>query len=205
MPERNQTNPSNQPSENNNTTAMRKEERAGTPAMNPRTRSSEAGHAGMSPFSFMRRFMDEMDRMFEDFGTGSTGTLLPRYGRSAGGNFATWAPRVDVFERDNKLIVRADLPGLRQEDVEVRIADDMLLISGERSHEHEHETGGVYQCERSYGRFDRRIALPDGITPESVNATFDNGVLEITMPMPSQKASGGRSVPIQTKGKGITH
>ena len=154
----------------------------------------------------MGRLMNEMDRMFEDFGMGSTfgGVLRPRHPATA--QRRMWAPQVDVFEREGTLVVHADLPGTRQEDVNVRIDDGVLIVSGERTHEHSHEKGGVYQCERSYGTFQRQIPLPEGVAPESVSASFDNGVLEVTMPMPTQRAqASGRTIPIQAKAKAVTH
>ncbi len=203
----NQTNhPKNQANQNHpqpSATAGQptKERTAG--AMEPYRRSAELSPRGETPLSLMRRFRDDMDRMFDDFGMGSLfeSSLYPRYAESSLGR-GLWTPRVDVFERDGKLIVHADLPGLQQQDVRVNVESDVLTIAGERSHQHEHEKGGVYQCERSFGSFERRIALPEGVAPESVNASFENGVLEVTMPMPKQQASKGRSIPIQSKAKG---
>lgn len=151
-----------------------------------------------SPFSMMGRLMGDMNRLFEDFGFGQAfgSPLMPR-GETAFAR-APWIPRVDIFERDGNLVVHADLPGLRQEDVNVKIDNGVLTVSGERSHTHEHESGGVYRCERSYGRFQRSLALPEGVDPESVQASFDNGVLEVTMPMPQQQAPKGRAVPIRS-------
>jgi HSP20 family protein len=176
------------------TNPVQKEERAGAKAIEPGRRPELVRPGWTSPFSFMRRFMNDMDRMFEDFGLGSPllPSLAPRYAEEV------WAPRVDVFERDANLVVRADLPGLRQDDVRVTIEDDVLTISGERTHEHEHEKGGVYQCERSYGRFERGIVLPAGVDPDRVEASFDNGVLEITMPMPKEQTSKGKSIPVRS-------
>jgi HSP20 family protein len=71
-----------------------------------------------------------------------------------------WAPQVDIFKRGNELVVHADLAGLKQEDVRVNVDRGVLTISGERRHEHEHDKGGVYQCERSYGAFQRALTLP---------------------------------------------
>jgi len=167
---------------------------------NERTSEMERGSTGStmsSPFSFMRRFMSEMDRLFDDFGHGPMSRQLRPFGESFGGS--SWAPQMDVFERGGQLIVHADLPGTRQEDVRVTVEDGVLTISGERSHTHEHENGGVYQCERSYGRFQRSMALPEGVDPNSVQANFENGVLEVTMPMPKQQQTRGRQIPVGAK------
>lgn len=150
------------------------------------------------PFSMMGRFMGDIGRLFEDFGFGRdfAAPLIPR-GENVLGR-ATWTPQVDVFERDGNLVVHADLPGLRQEDVNVSIDDGLLTLSGERTLTEEHEKGGVYHRERSYGSFQRSLALPDGIDPERVQATFDNGVLVVTMPLPPQQARKGRAIPIRS-------
>jgi HSP20 family protein len=165
----------------------------------------QTGQWGGSPFSFMRRFMSDMDRLFGDFGFGSLGSSLgsslgqsPRIGESW--STGMWAPQIDVFERDNQLIVHADLPGLKQEDVHVSVSDDVLTISGERSSSFEQNKGGYYQNERSFGTFQRCLTLPEGVNAEQINASFDNGVLEVSMPMPKQQQQKGRTIPIGTKG-----
>ena len=146
---------------------------------------SELALSTVSPFTFMRRFSEEMDRLFEDFGFGR-GWLAPGFDRGldrleslAEG---AWAPQVEVIERDNRLIVRADLPGMTKDDVKVDIDDNSLVIRGERKTEHEEDEEGYYRSERSYGSFYRRIPLPSGVKAEEASADFRNGVLEITMP-----------------------
>jgi HSP20 family protein len=148
-----------------------------------------------SPFAFMQRFMSDMDSLFGDFGFARPG--LSSRGSTGGANM--WLPQVDVTTRDGQLLVHADLPGLRQEDVKVSVHDGLLSIAGERSDKHEDNRDGVYRRERSYGSFSRQIALPEGVDPESIKASFENGVLEVTMPMPKEKAPQGRSIPIQSK------
>lgn len=156
-----------------------------------------------SPFSLMSRMMNDMDRFFDEFGLGRSS--WPR-GMERASTGADFIPRVDVFERDGKLSVRADLPGMRQEDVKVNVEDGVLTIAGERSHEHEHEKGGVYRCEREYGSFRRSIALPEGVNPDTIQATFEQGVLEVTMPMPEQKQEQkGRTIPIGAKPSTMQH
>jgi HSP20 family protein len=146
-----------------------------------------------TPFSFMQRFMSDMDQLFGEFTfgpVGSRGMTAPYEAAS------TWIPRVDMFERGTQLVVHADLPGLRREDVRVHVDDGVLSISGERQHQHHHEQGGVYRCERSYGSFQRSIALPEGVEPDSVHASFDNGVLEVSMPLPKPRAPKGKAIPV---------
>ncbi|HEV3467866.1 MAG TPA: Hsp20/alpha crystallin family protein [Pyrinomonadaceae bacterium] len=159
-----------------------------------------------SPFSFMRRFSEEMDRLFEDFGFGR-GWLAPSFGRDffpAGfGEFGqtAWSPQVEVFEREGQLVVRADLPGLTKDDVKVEVNDNALTISGERKSEHEERGEGFYRSERSYGSFYRQIPLPEGASADDADATFRNGVLEITMPAP-QRQSRSRRLEITEGGAG---
>jgi HSP20 family protein len=168
--------------------------RSGT--LQRRSSSPFAGALGASPFSLMRRMMEDLDRMFEDFGSarGSRGDMPDVGGR--GGLAMDWTPAVEMFERDGQLVVRADLPGLSPEDVRIEVTDDTLTIEGERRSEMEvEEEGGVYRSERTYGRFSRIIALPEGVDPDGAQARFDNGVLEITIPLPEQ--TGRRRIPIQ--------
>jgi HSP20 family protein len=144
----------------------------------------------MSPFSFMRRFSEEMDRLFDDFGFGG-GFSAPSFGREFE-QLSAWSPQTEVFERGNELVVRADLPGLTKDDIKVDFEDEQIIIQGERRDESEETREGFYHSERSYGSFYRSIPLPRGIDAEQANATFNNGVLEITMPKPEEKSRGRR-------------
>jgi HSP20 family protein len=139
-----------------------------------------------SPFALMRRFSEEMDRLFGDFGT-RRGWLEAPGGRGLGFPQAQWAPPIEIFERDNQLVVRAHLPGLSKDDIEIEITDNMLTIAGERREEREETRGGYRHSERRYGRFSRSISLPEGVNAEDVRAAFENGVLEITIPMPQRE------------------
>jgi HSP20 family protein len=144
----------------------------------------------------MRRLSDEMDRMFGDFIVpfGSSFGPSHRYGTS-GMNRAEWFPPVEVFERDNQLVVRAELPGMNKQDVRVEVSDNTLFISGERREEHE-ENRGFRHTERRYGRFMRRIPLPEGTDPNQIQANFRSGLLEITLPVKRQE-SKSRQVEIR--------
>ncbi len=159
-----------------------------------------------SPFTFMRRFSEEMDRLFEDFGFGR-GWLAPSFGREffppTLGAFgaSAWSPQVEVFEREGQLVVRADLPGLTKDEVKVEVTDNAINISGERKAEHEERGEGFYRSERSYGSFYRQIPLPEGVNADDANATFKNGVLEITMQAP-QRQQRGRQLEIKEGGEG---
>jgi HSP20 family protein len=171
----------------------------------PQGLSRYEGGIMRSPFKMMRRMMEDMDRMFEDFGFGPMSRLMPSFDEigMALPEPTAWLPELEMLERDGNLIVRADLPGLRQEDVRVDIEGDMLTIEGERKSEQETERGGVYHSERSYGSFRRRIRLPRGVDASTCDASFDNGVLEVKLRLPQQqqkrtiavKSGAGRAQP----------
>jgi HSP20 family protein len=145
-----------------------------------------------SPFSALQRLTDEMDRVFGDFGFGRRWLGSPQSRAGA----ELWAPQIDVFQRNNELVVKADLPGLKKEEVKIDVTDDALTIQGERRAEHEEEREGIYRSERSYGSFYRVVPLPEGTMPEQAKATFNNGVLEITMPAPPEQVRRGRRLEI---------
>ena len=160
---------------------MERREREGTLTSGPR---SYGGIARSSPFGMMRRMMEDMDRLFEDFGFGRrTGSMLAPIG---GGELERFTPAVEVLERDGKLLVRADLPGLKKEDVRVNVDDGGLLIEGERKSEREESREGYFHSERSYGSFQRRIPLPRGVDVSTCDASFDDGVLEVKIDLPKE-------------------
>jgi HSP20 family protein len=153
----------------------------------------EPGRPG-HPFSMLDRFAEEMDRVFEDFGFGRS-WLTPRWGRSwsnAGLSNAMWSPQIEVSQRNNELTVRADLPGIKKDDIHVELTDNDLTISGERRQEQETEREGLFRSERVYGSFSRTIPLPEGAMTDQAKAAFKNGVLEITIPAPPQATRGRR-------------
>ncbi len=163
------------------------------------------GGYGSGPFSTMRRITEEMDRLFDSFGLGRSFFPL-EFGQSAQfgsgdpqGSAALWAPHVDVVERDGKLLISADLPGVKKEDVKVEINQDAVTIQGQRHQERTSSDRGYYQSERSYGCFYRSIPLPEGANTESASATFRDGVLQIEVQAPSQQARG-RTLEIKDAG-----
>ena len=136
----------------------------------------------MDPFSLMRRMSQDLDNIFAESGVGQH-------------QDRAWAPAIEVQQRGENYVVRADLPGLKPEDVKLEVTDDAIVIEGERKSEHEENKSGVHMCERRYGRFYRAIPLPEGARTEDAKANFNNGVLEVTIPTPEQK-SKRRSIPI---------
>src|ERR671925_904492 len=98
-----------------------------------------------------------------------------------------WVPAMDLMEADDHFVLRADLPGLGEDDVSIEVQDNTLTISGERKSEHEERQRGWYRVERSFGRFSRSLSLPEGIDPDAVAAQFDKGVLEVRIPKPEER------------------
>ena len=139
------------------------------------------------PFTMLRQMMSSFDRAFED---------LPTFGEPTT-EVAGWYPRIDVLERDKRLVTRIDLPGMKKEDVNVEVTDGQLVISGERRRESEETRENVYRTEREYGSFYRAVPLPDGCKLEDVQATFANGVLEVSVPLPVQPRAEVHKVKIE--------
>lgn len=158
--------------------------------------SSPFGLGTFSPFGFL------LDRLFEDF-TGRNSLANREWAPSGFGELARsmWSPQIETFVRDNELVVRADLPGLKKDDVQIEVTDDALIVRGERRQEHEERGNeGQYWSERSYGSFYRAIPLPQGVEAGDINANFDSGVLEITMPVPEE--ARGRRIEIKEGASG---
>lgn len=138
----------------------------------------------VNPFQMMRRFTKNMERLFEDF----QGFGFPTFFKTDFPPFrmefdnVQWVPQIEVLQNNGQFMVRADLPGLTKDDVKVEVTDDLLTLSGERKEEKEEKREGFYRSERSYGSFYRQIPLPEGAMTENAKATFEKGVLEITIP-----------------------
>jgi HSP20 family protein len=133
----------------------------------------------MSPFRG-RGFYDvqsEMNRVFDEM----FGGLMRRSGGQQRAQVTEWAPAMDVLQKDGDLMVRAELPGVKLEDVDITIHDRVLTISGERKLEEETERGGYYVRERRHGSFRRSMTLPEGVEEDRIRARFQDGVLEVTI------------------------
>ncbi len=137
-----------------------------------------------SPFTFMRRFSEEMDRLFgEGFGRDWLSPVVEgSLERLTSLGNSKFSPQVEVFERNDTLVVRADLPGVTKDKVTIDIANEAVVIRGKRKSEREKDAAGYYRSERSYGNFYRRIPLPEGVRVDRATADFSNGVLEISIP-----------------------
>lgn len=146
------------------------------------------------PFGLVRRFSTEFDRILEDFGfRPHFGALLPEFHKGI-----AWTPAVEILEREGEFVVRADLPGMKKEDVKVNIAEDCLTLEGERKHEEKETREGYFRSERTYGAFTRTIALPEGAIADGAQAVFKDGVLEITVPVPPRTQKKARAIEVKT-------
>jgi HSP20 family protein len=152
---------------------------------------------GLSPLDAMRRMTEEMDRTFDRIleGWGFSGRSGSRW--DAGAGQAMWMPRLEAFEKGDTFIVRAELPGLKKDDIEVNVTDDEIVIQGQRQDDREEQREGFYHSERAYGRFYRAVPLPDGAIAERAEAAFKDGVLEVRVPSPPAEVRQGRRVEIQ--------
>jgi HSP20 family protein len=141
-------------------------------------------------------FSSEINRLFD---------TLFEAGNSVNRN-QRWAPAMDLVEADDHFVLKADLPGLGEEDVSIEVQDNVLTISGERKSEQERKEKGWYRLERSFGRFSRSLTLPEGVNADAISAHFDKGVLEVTIPKPEERKprritiGGGNGKPATLEG-----
>ncbi len=128
------------------------------------------------PFRELDTRQGDMNRLFDRW--------FDRPGN--GGANRRWIPAMDLVEKDDHLELRADLPGMSEDDVDIEIKDGVLTISGERKAEEEETREGYRRVERAFGSFIRSVTLPGGVDPNDVKANFENGVLEIDIPKPKE-------------------
>ena len=103
------------------------------------------------------------------------------------GGSRRWVPEMDLVETEDHYVLKADLPGMKQDDVAIEWGDGTLTISGERNAEYERKEKGFFRLERSFGKFSRSLTLPDGIDPDKIGAEFHDGVLEVRIPKPEER------------------
>lgn len=132
------------------------------------------------PLREMATLQNEVNRLF--------GTFFDTPSTGVGGNgVRRWMPAMDLVETDEHFVLRADLPGLGEDDVKIEVEDRTLTLSGERKAEHESNGEGYYRLERATGSFARSLTLPEGVDPEQIAARFENGVLEVRIPKPEER------------------
>jgi HSP20 family protein len=121
------------------------------------------------PFREVTSLRDEVNRLFSrTLGDTGSGTI--------------WSPPMDVFDTQEAIVLKAELPGLRSDDLDIEVDDNVLTIRGERKLEEKVEEGRYYRLERSYGQFSRSLSLPQGVKADQIAASFNDGVLEVRVP-----------------------
>ena len=132
------------------------------------------------PLRELSSLQNEMNRLFN---TAFDAPVTP----GSGGTMRRWVPAMDLVETADDFVLRADLPGLTQDDVKIELEDSTLTVSGERKSEQVDKQAGYYRVERAFGSFSRSLTLPKGVDADAVTASFDNGVLEIHIPKPEER------------------
>ena len=148
-----------------------------------------------NPFDMLRRLDEDVDRLFQQIWGGGRNLMRGRGGESQ----ALWVPQVEVREEGGKLHVYADLPGLKKEDVKLSMDGDQLVLQGERqsSREEGQQGSSFYHTERSYGSFYRTIPLPEGVDPQTAQASFKDGVLDVAFDAPRRPQAQSRQIEIR--------
>ena len=141
---------------------------------------------GWNPFRELARIEQELNKVFSE--------IVPTP-KTEISEVTTWNPRVDIYEKDNKLVIEAEIPGAKKEDVEVKIKDNSVIIRGEVKKEEEQKEKTYYRSERFYGVFERVIPLPVEVKVEEAKASFENGVLKVEIP----KAVEEKEVKVEVK------
>ena len=139
----------------------------------------------------LESFQQEVNRVFGTFFDSPTGGEVRAQRR--------WTPAIDLVEEDERYVLRADLPGLGEQDVKIEVEDGVLTISGERVSSHDEKGQGYRRVERASGRFQRSLGLPKGVDAEAIEASFEQGVLEVHIPKPQE--SKPRRVEIKAPAK----
>ena len=127
------------------------------------------------PFHDLITLQDRMNQIFEQ-------TLARSRGDREGVMASTWSPAVDIYETTDSLVLKAELPGLTKDDIDIQVRENMLTLKGERRHEKEVKEEHYLRVERIYGTFQRVFTLPTSIQPDKIRASFKDGVLEVTIP-----------------------
>jgi HSP20 family protein len=140
----------------------------------------------------LNSLQDQVNRLFEDTFNG---------GRSAQSDLATWAPAVDVFETENELVVKADLPDVQEKDIDIRIENNTLTIRGERKFEQQVNEDKYLRIERAYGTFTRSFSLPNTVNADAIKAEYRNGVLTVRMPKREESKPKQIKIAVHADGK----
>jgi HSP20 family protein len=142
-----------------------------------------------NPFRQLTNLRDEIDQLFE--------SPLAGYGEMTQPFMSGWMPAVDLFEDKDNFVVKAELPGMKKEDIEVSVHEGVLTISGERKEEKEHKDAESYRSERYFGRFHRTVSLPTAVMAEKVAAHYKDGIL--TVSLPKAEEAKPKQIPVNVK------
>jgi HSP20 family protein len=123
----------------------------------------------------------DVNRLFDSFFGRREGAAANGYGSRR------WIPPMDLVETEDHLVLRADLPGVDRDEIEIEVKDGVLTVAGERRAQHEEKREGFHRVERSFGRFSRALELPKGVEADNIEASFERGVLEVRMPKPAER------------------
>ena len=147
------------------------------------------------PLRELTTLQNEMNRLFN--------TVFDSPAPAGNGGLRRWMPAMDLVEADEHFVLRADLPGMSEEDVNIEVEERVLTISGERKAEHTETKDGYQRFERAFGAFSRSLTLPEGIDAEAVSASFDRGVLEVRIPKPEERKPRKISIGVGSQPKTI--
>jgi HSP20 family protein len=161
-------------------------QRGQTGATRGRGMMTPFGGLDQSPFASLWQISREMDRLMDAFFGGGLGFGASSGAQGAQSGYAAnalWTPQIEVRQREDSLVIHVDLPGVKQEDIQLEATEEGLAISGQRTEQREEGEQGYRRTERSYGSFYRLIPLPDGARIDNAKASMHNGVLEVTVPL----------------------
>lgn len=142
------------------------------------------------PFRDLLSLQERMNKLFED-------SLVRSNSQPGDSSEATWTPVVDILEKNDAIILKAELPGVRLEKVELQIKDDVLILKGQRQFETQAKKDNYHRIERSYGTFSRSFTLPGIVDQSGISAKLVDGILEVVLP--KARAMGSKSIPIEIK------
>ena len=144
------------------------------------------------PLRGLNTLQEQVNRLFEDSVTRT---------RSGQAELASWAPAVDIFETENELVIKADLPDVREKDVDVRVENNTLTIRGERKFNNEVHEDNYLRVERAYGTFTRSFSLPNTVNTEGIQAEYRNGVLSVRLPKREETKPKQIKISVSENGK----
>lgn len=143
-----------------------------------------------SPFRGATSLQDQINRLFNE-----------TFDRSEGANLTAWAPAVDIYETEHNLVVKADLPDIKPEELDIRVENNILTIRGERKFEKKVEENNYLRVERAYGSFSRSFSLANTVNTEAIQADYQNGVL--TLSIPKREEAKPKQIKVRVEGKPV--